>query len=90
MYRNQLGDCRSAIAHYNRAIVFGRTTELDAKLLLSRASCALEVGNLELVRSDLRWLELKPSHVVRSQQVQALKRKLAETTQDKTNKSERK
>ncbi len=92
LYRNQLDDCRSAMAHYNRALVFGRKNELDDKLLLSRATCALELGNLELVDADIRRLEARPSHVVRTTQIKTLKRRLLEqtTTQAKSNETERK
>ncbi len=80
------------MAHYNRALVFGRKNELDDKLLLSRATCALELGNLELVEADIRRLEARPSHVVRTTQIKTLKRRLLEqtTTQAKSNKTERK
>lgn len=86
IYRDQLNDCESAIRHYNRATVFGRTLRLDDEVRFFRATCALEVGNLDLADADLSALESrKRAH--RPEELKALRRKLSvlrTSTQDGT------
>ncbi len=58
--RSMLGRCEEAIHHYSEAMVFGRVSLLDAEARLGRASCALEIGDLELAERDLDLLSTAP------------------------------
>ncbi len=81
IYRALLGDCRQAIEHYNRAVVFGRQNILDEKVRLSRATCALEVGDLAVAERDIASLSSRrkdgAGRLARPEEVTLLQRKLA-------------
>lgn len=76
IYRSQLSDCRSAVLHYGRAMVFGRRSMLDDEALLGRASCFLELGDLASARSDLAILESRKNALARPLAYVELRRKL--------------
>lgn len=76
IYRQQLSDCRRAIEHYDRSIMFGRASLLDDAALLGRAHCLLEVGELTRARSDLSVLERRPGTLVSLPELVDLKERL--------------
>ncbi|MEM7677848.1 MAG: zf-HC2 domain-containing protein [Myxococcota bacterium] len=78
IYRGLIGDCRNAIAHYNRALVFGRMHFLDDEVRMARAGCALEVGNIALAKSDIESLSARAGHLARPGEVTVLQKKLTE------------
>lgn len=53
IYRDHLHDCRSALPHYDRALVFGGVSRFDDVVRISRAECSLDLGQLDVARSDL-------------------------------------
>jgi hypothetical protein len=76
IYRTQMHDCRQAIPHYNRAIVFGRSSLLDDEALIWRASCALDIGDLESARTDIGMLERRAGTLARPEELASLKKRL--------------
>jgi len=75
IHRVQLNDCRSALAHYGQVLVFGKRSLLDDEVRLWRAHCALEVGELDLVERDLRFLEQPASASKKDASVEGLRRR---------------
>lgn len=76
IYRVQLKDCRDALQHYNKAMVFGRATLLDDQALAGHAECALELCDIEGAKRDLLLLARHTSFVATSERVQDLKRRV--------------
>lgn len=54
--RDQLEDCARAMDHFAKALVFGGRSRFDDVARLRRAECAIELGELDLARSDLEVL----------------------------------
>lgn len=77
VYRRQLGDCQAAMPHFDRALIFGRTSVLDDEVRLSRAFCALEVGNRAVAEHDWKQLEARRAQLLRPQRLDELGRLLA-------------
>jgi hypothetical protein len=76
IYRTQLSDCRSAVRHYGRAMVFGRRSMLDDEVLLGRAHCLLDLGDLAGAKSDIAILESRAGALARALALVELKRRL--------------
>lgn len=76
IHRAQLGDCKTAIGHYTRSIVFGRQSMLDDEALLWRAHCELEIGDFSAASFDIAALEIRGAALARPEEVIVLKKRL--------------
>jgi hypothetical protein len=78
IHRKELGDCRTAIAHYTQAIVFGRASPFDDEALTWRARCEIEIGDLAAARSDIAALERRAAGLARPDELLDLKKRLSQ------------
>jgi ferric-dicitrate binding protein FerR (iron transport regulator) len=76
IHRAQLDDCKTAIGHYTRSIVFGRQSMLDDEALLWRAHCEIEIGDLAAARFDVAALESRGAALARPEELLVLKKRL--------------
>lgn len=76
IHRVQMGDCVSAIEHYNQVLVFGRSTPLHDDARWRRAECAVQVGDFTLAERDLTQLEASPTFR-RTNALKALRAKIS-------------
>ena len=77
IYRALRGDCSGAIKHFNQALVFGRQHILDDEVRISRAQCALDVGDIALAERDVGSLSARAGRLARPEEVTLLQRRLA-------------
>jgi hypothetical protein len=75
--RQQLHDCRGAMDHYSKAMVFGRNSLLDNDALVWRASCALDLGDLDAAKRDIALLDARSALLARPGELAELKDRLA-------------
>lgn len=78
IHHRQLGDCSRAIPHYGQAMVFGGTSLMDDRVRLFRASCALEVGRIDLAEVDVAEVKKRRDRLPNPQDLDTLERRLQE------------
>lgn len=80
IHHRQLDDCAGAISHYGQAMVFGGTSLMDDRVRLFRATCALEVGRLDLAAADVTEVKKRRDRLPNPQDLDTLERRLQEAT----------
>ncbi len=78
IHHTQLGDCARAIPHYGQAMVFGGTSLFDDRVRLFRASCALELHQLDLAASDLESVKSRSGRLPNPEELARLLKRLDE------------
>jgi hypothetical protein len=78
IHHRHLSDCERAIQHYGQAMVFGGTSLLDDRVRLFRASCALDVGKLDLATVDLQTLKAHRNRLPNPEELDRLLGRLSE------------
>jgi hypothetical protein len=78
IHHRHLSDCERAIEHYGRAMVFGGTSLLDDRVRLFRATCALDLGKLDLATVDLQTLKAHRNRLPNPEELDRLLGRLTE------------